>query len=137
MNFAVNYRGYQMSNPVNELKYVVKQNRRWDNHVEDLHPTLMQVNRLVFNHNRSLIFPAGNEYRRFEILSEYVPTMRGDRMEYDDTYYHALLYADEQRTMYVYDEDQNGRYYVRNGENVTNDTAVSYTHLTLPTILLV
>ena len=133
VNFAVNYRGYQMSNPANELKYVVKQNRRWDNHVEDLHPTLMQVNRLVFNHNRSLIFPAGNEYRRFEILSEYVPTMRVDRMEYDDTYYHALLYADEQRTMYVYDEDQNGRYYVRNGENVTNDTESDYffTHFTL------
>ena len=54
-------------------------------------------------------------------------------MEYDDTYYHALLYADEQRTMYVYDEDQNGRYYVRNGENVTNDTESDYffTHFTL------
>jgi len=133
VDFAVNYKGYQVSNPVNEFKYIVQQNRRWDTHVEHLQPTLMQVDRLVFNHNRSLIFPAGNEYRRFEILDEYVPTMRVDRMVFDDTYYHAILYIDEQRTNYLYDEDQNGRYVVRNDDNVSNDTESDYffTHFAL------
>ena len=133
VNFAVNYRGYQVSNPVNEFKYIVQQNRRWDNHVEDLRPTLMQVDRLVFNHNRSLIFPAGNEYRRFEILDEYVPTMRVEHMEYDDIYYNATLFTDEQRINYLYDEDQNGRYYVRSNNNTDNDTESDYfiTHFSL------
>lgn len=133
VNFAVSYSGYQVSNPVNEFKYIIQQNRRWDNHVEDLQPTLMQVNRLIFNHNRKLIFDAGNEYRRFEILDPYVPTMRVDHMEYDNGYYHATLFADEQRTSYLYDEDQNGRYYIRNRNNVESDTESDYffTHFTL------
>lgn len=133
VEYTVNYKGYQVSNPVNEFKYVVRQNRRWDTHVEDLRPTLMQVDKLIFNHNRSLIFPAGNEYRRFEILDEYVPTMHVEHMEYDDTYYHAILFADEQRINYLYDEDQNGRFYIRNDENYNNDTESDYifTHFTL------
>lgn len=133
VEFAVNYNGYQVSNPVSEFKYIVQQNHRWDNHVEDLRPTMMQVNRLIFNHNRSLIFRAGNEYRRFEILDEYVPTMRVEQMSYEDPYYHAWLNLDEQRINYLYDQDQNGRYWVRNGDNVENDTESDYffTHFTL------
>ena len=133
VNFSVNYSGYQVSNPVSDLKYIVRQNRRWDNHVENLSPTMMQVNKLIFNHNRSLIFPAGNEYRRFEMLDEYVPTMRVDYMEYDNEYYHATIMADEQRTMYLYDQDQDGRYYVRNADNEENDTQSDYffTHFAL------
>lgn len=133
VEFAVNYNGYQVSNPVSEFKYIVQQNHRWDNHVEDLRPAMMQVNRLIFNHNRSLIFRAGNEYRRFEILDEYVPTMRVEQMSYEDPYYHAWLNLDEQRINYLYDQDQNGRYWVRNGDNVENDTESDYffTHFTL------
>ena len=133
VEFAVGYSGYQVSNVVSDLKYIVMQNRRWDTHVEELRPTLMQVNRLIFNHNRQLIFNAGNEYRRFEILDPYVPTMHVDQMFYDDTYFHAQLFADEQRTSYLYDEDQNGRFLVRNNENYRNDTESDYflTHFTL------
>ena len=133
VSFAVNYSGYPLSNPVSELKYIVQQNRRWDNHVADLRPTLMQVNRLIFNHNRALIFPAGNEYRRFEILDEYVPTMHVDHMEREDDYYHATLMADRQRVNYLFDRDQDGRYVVRNGDNEENDTQSDYfhTHFTL------
>ncbi|NLV53555.1 MAG: DUF5103 domain-containing protein [Bacteroidales bacterium] len=133
VGFTINYSGYKLSNPVSELKYVVTQNRRWDTHVTDLQPSLMQVNRLIFNHNRRLIFPAGNEYRRFEMLDPYVPTLRVNEMAYDNTYYHAFLFVDEQRINYLYDEDQNGRYYIRNNDNEENDTESDYffTHFTL------
>lgn len=133
VNFAVNYKGYPISNPVSDLKYIVQQNRRWDTRVEDLRPSLMQVNRLVFNHNRKLIFKAGNEYRRFEILDPYVPTMRVDNMEYDGDLYHATLFPDEQRINYLFDKDQDGRFLIRNGDNVNNDTESDYflTHFCL------
>ena len=133
LNFAVNYGGYGVGNPVTEFRYTVMQNRRWDTHVSDLRPSLMQVNRLIFNHNRALIFQAGNEYRRFEILDEYVPTMHVDHMERDGDYYHATLMTDKQRINYLYDQDQDGRYYVRNGDNENNDTESDYfmTHFTL------
>ena len=126
VEFTVNYSGYQVSNAVSDFKYIVQQNHRWDNHVEDLRPTMMQVNKLIFNHNRALIFPAGNEYRRFEILDEYVPTMRVDQMTFEDPYYHAWLNLDEQRINYLYDQDQDGRFWIRNSDNVENDTESDY-----------
>ena len=59
--------------------------------------------------------------------------MHVDRMEFDDTYYHALLYTDEQRIIYLYDEDQNGRFLIRNDDNYNNDTESDYffTHFSL------
>ncbi len=133
VEFAINYKGYDARNPVDEFKPVVVQNRRWDNHAEDLKPTYLRTNQVIYSHNKKLIFEAGNEYRRFEILDEHTPTMRVDAMEYHDPYYHATLYTDEQRTSYLYDRDQDGRYLVRNGENIDNETESDYflTHFNL------
>lgn len=133
VSFNVNYSTYHVNHPEQELLPVVMQNRRWDNHVSGLRPTYLQVNTLIFNHNRSLIFPAGNEYRRMEILDEYAPTMRVESMQFEKPYYHAYIMTDEQRTHYIYDEDQDGRYLVRNGDNEDNETESEYfiTHFRL------
>ena len=135
VDFRVNYQGYSVQNPTSDLLPVVVQNRRWDNHVEGLRPTYMRGQELIYTHNRSLIFEAGNEYRRFEILDEYVPTMHVYSMSFHDPYYHATLMDDKPRINYLYDQDQNGRYWIRNGDNVDNDTESDYfyTHFRLLT----
>lgn len=133
LSFSINYSGFQTRNAIDELIPVVRQNNRWDNAVFNLKPTFMRVNEMVYEHNRSLIFEAGNEYRRFEILDRHVPTMRVDKMHYDGDYYHATIMTDEQRTAYLFDRDQDGRYWVRNGNNVDNETESDYyfTHFRL------
>lgn len=133
VDFNINYQTYECTNPEAEFKPVVVQNRRWDNHVSDILPTYLRTNQLVYIHNQKLIFDAGNEYRRFEILDRYVPTMRIERMAYQPPYYHAYLFGDKPRTNYKYDQDQDGRYYVRNGDNYENDSESDYfyTHFTL------
>ncbi len=133
LSFAINYSGFQVRNAVDELIPVVRQNNRWDNAIYTLKPTYMRVNEMVYEHNRNLIFEAGNEYRRFEILDRHVPTMRVDRMRYDGDYYHAEIMVDEQRTAYLFDKDQDGLYYIRNGNNVDNETESDYyyTHFRL------
>lgn len=133
LSFSINYRGFQTRNAIDELIPVVRQNNRWDNAVFDLKPTYMRVNEMIYEHNRSLIFEGGNEYRRFEILDKHVPTMRVNSMRYDGDYYHATLLTDEQRTAYLFDRDQDGRYLVRNGNNIDNETESDYyfTHFRL------
>lgn len=138
VNFNINYANFRVINPVDEFKPVVYQNRRPDNRVEGLQPTYLRSNQLVYTHNRRLIFPAGNEYRRFEILDEYQPTMHVEEMEYFDPYYHATLFVDKPRRNYLFDKDQDGLYYVRNGDNIDSETESDYfyTHFTLDTPLL-
>lgn len=133
LSFSINYNGFPVRNAIDELIPVVRQNNRWDNAVFNLKPKFMRVNEMIYEHDRNLIFEAGNEYRRFEILDRHVPTMRVDNMRYDGDYYHANLMVDEQRTAYLYDKDQDGRYYVRNGNNIDNDTESDYyfTHFRL------
>ena len=134
VNFNVNYSAYPLVRQAEtDLKVVIVQNRRWDNCVRDIFPTYLRNHELVYTHNRQLIFDAGNEYRRMEILDDHVPTMHVDAMDYLDPYYHAYIMADEQRTSYVYDQDQDGRYYVRNGDDVDNETESEYyiTHFAL------
>lgn len=133
VDFNINYQNYITSNPEAEFIPVVLQNHRWDTHVYGVKPTYLRNNQLVYTHNRNLIFNAGNEYRRFEILDKYVPTMRVDVMKYEEPYYHAYVFEDLQRINYKYDEDQNGRFLIRNSDNIENDTESDYfyTHFAL------
>ena len=45
------------------------QNGRTDNMVTGVLPTYVGPDELRYTHNKALIFPAGNEYRRFETVS--------------------------------------------------------------------
>lgn len=133
VSFSINYSGMQVKNPSSDFKPVVLQNRRWDNHVRDIMPTYMPINKLIYEHVNALIFDAGAEYRRFEILDRHTPTMRVDRMQYDGDYYHAILFEDELRTAYFFDHDQDGHYFVRHFDDDNNETESDYfyTHFSL------
>lgn len=133
VDFSVNHSTYKVDHPEQDFRYAILQNGRWDNHASVQHPTYVRGGELVFSHNRNLIFPAGNEWRRMEVLDDNVPTMRIDSMTLEGDYYHAYVMTDLQRTAYLYDEDQNGRVYVRNGDDEESDTQSEYyiTHFRL------
>lgn len=126
VSFAVQYNGLNIRNPQDELKVVVRQNNRPDNQVTGLTPTSITGNGVRYDHNRSLIFDAGNEYRRFEMLSYYHHGMGIERIERFDAYYHATLYLDRPRVNYIYDRDQNGAFIIRNDETNYSDIEADY-----------
>ena len=45
---------------------------------------------------------------------------------WDGTDYHAYVWTDEPRPSYVYDEDANGSFYIRNSDNIENNTTSEY-----------
>ena len=119
-----------------ETKLVVKQNNRLDNMVYDVKPTYVGTNQLLYSNTRALVFEGGNEYRRFDLSSLYLLGPGVEQIDYDHTYYHALLTPSEVRAEHPYmtDDDVHGQFIV-NAERVDNDdTDADYlwVHFSMP-----
>lgn len=124
-----------VEDPFNDLIVVAGQNGRLDSEIAIHQPLKMLGKRAVFEHQMPLIFDAGNEYRRFEIVSDTYPGMGVDHIEYHQPYYHYVLDEDGSRTdePYVYDQTQAGRYIVRRSGATDSDVDADYgvVHFTL------
>lgn len=126
LNLTVNYAGLSIRDYAKELYTVVMQNGRTDNAVLNPTPTYDAGNLLTYEHCRDLIFPAGNDFRRFEVVDMYYYYLNVDRISYHDPYYHANLSKDTRRHAYKFDYDHNGRYLIRADESNDNDIEADY-----------
>ena len=133
VSFVLNYPPGEVVDPATEIKPYIYQNGRTDNQVALVKPTYITPGRLEYVHNHALIFPAGNEYRRFEVINMHYATQGVDRMAYFAPYYHATLFADAQRRNYSFDMDHDGRYFIRYNLAQDADTEADYlfVHFTL------
>lgn len=126
VNMSVSLNGLNVTHPESEIYTVVMQNRRFDNAVLNPKPTYNAGNRLTYGHCRELIFPAGNEFRRFEIVNMYDYFKNVDRVTFHDPYYHADLIEDTRHHAYTFDYDHNGRYLIRYNQASNSDTEADY-----------
>lgn len=132
VTMTINYGTTKVINPHRELHTVVMQNRRYDNCVIDAEPNIITNKKIEFTHRRELIFDAGNEYHKFEILDLHVPTLNVDRLQWFDPYYHATLLEDRPAKNYISTEDQNGAFVIRTYGDTDVDITSDYvfTHFT-------
>jgi len=112
-----------------QIRTVVMQNGRWDNAVINAKPQFVMGDGLRWAHNAQLIFEGGNEYRKFELLDVRHANMGVEKINWDGKAYHAYLWPDEPRTSYVFDEDANGAFYIRNSDNSENNTTSEYVYV--------
>lgn len=127
VSMKLNYgNSYRMVNPQEQIKTVVLQNGRWDDARWNANPQYVNIDGLMWDHNRSYIFEAGNEYRKFEMLSTDVASMGIDRISWDGDQYHAYPFLSIPRPNYLYDEDANGAFCIRNSDNIENDCQSDY-----------
>ena len=129
VSMTVNYVSANVTNVDEQIYTVVRQNGREDNQKVNPRPTYATNRGLQWEHNRQLIFEAGNEYHKFEVLDVSHPTMGIDFMRWDGRHYQAFPFTDEPRRNYVYDEDANGAFYIRNSDNVENDRTCDYVYV--------
>lgn len=123
---SLSYGSLTVNNPEEQIRTVVLQNGREDNKRNNIRPNHVNIDGLEWVHNRELIFDAGNEYRKFEVLDVSHPTMGIDRIYWDGEYYQAFPFMDEPRPHYIYDEDANGAFYLRNSDNWESETTSEY-----------
>ena len=116
IRFNINPTGLRLTNHTKELKTVILQNNRWDNAVINPKADFVTPSDIQWKYTKELIFKAGNEYRKFELTNLHYGTMGIDKIRWFEPYYHAVLYAGEDRRNYVYDEDQDGGFVVRTQE---------------------
>ena len=138
VSFDVRYRPNQIRDPYSEFTCVVYQNSRDDNAVVVKRPMMVAVDHVTYDHNKDLIFPAGNEFRRFETVAEHNINMGVQAIRYYEPMYHAMLMVDEPRAglQYLYDKTQFGRFTIRNAETRGEsmlEADYMITHFTLDT----
>ena len=99
-------------NPYQDIIISVMQNRRPDTEVFVAHPLRTDGGKIIYEHNMDLVFPASNEYRRFETVREDYPGMGIEKVDFVDRNYQAWLKTDEERNdrAYNYDQTQKGRF---------------------------
>lgn len=127
--------GNKQINPYTDILVSVTQNRRPDTEVIVKNPLRVEGGRMIFEHNWDLIFPASNEYRRFETVREDYPGMNVDHVGFEGRSYQAWLNKDESRAerSYSYDQTQGGRFLPDAYTATDADTGADYVdvHFTL------
>ncbi len=134
LSYSISYGSNRVVDPRRELHTVVMQNRRQDNRVVNLPPNIQNDRGVEYTHCRQLIFPAGNEFHKFEILDVEKPGLNVDNIRWYEPYHHATLYTDRPARNYVYDEDQNGAFVMRTDNDLEEDATESeylWVHFTL------
>ena len=128
VSFALNHKNFPITYPQSDLKIFVYQNNRRDNFATGLQPMSITEDRITYTNNRNLIFPAGNEYRRMEFLSNKYNGMHVEGISFHNPYYNVTLMTDSRRDQltYQYDQDQNGRIFIGCSSCEDPDTEADY-----------
>ena len=114
LSMTLDYKDLRVTRPDEEIYTIVMQN--WNEQTARINPqpqyTYQQGMR--WEHQRDLIFNAGNEYHKFEVLDVSHPTMGIDHIGWDGEHYQAFPFATTIRRNYLTDESANGAFYIRN-----------------------
>lgn len=135
ISVTVDTRDTDVKDYFGDVTVKVSQNGRADNEVSVNRPLRVASGKLYFEHNRQLIFDAGNEYRRFEIISTQFPGIGVEEIDYRAPVYNMTLIPDRQRSLsgYLYDSTQHGRFLIREYNSTDSDVEADYvmTHFSL------
>ena len=126
VSMSLQYNKLSVTDFKREIHTVILQNGRWDTARKDAMPQFTPHDGLRWEHNKSFIFDAGNEYRKFEILSTDHPSLGIEDLKWTGNDYMAEIWTDLPRLSYAYDEDANGSFYIRNSDNYENDISSDY-----------
>lgn len=131
INMSLNYNSLKVNNPSSQIQVFILQNGREDNMKKDVKPNYITPTGLRWEHNKALIFDAGNEYHKFEVLDPTHITMGLDRVEWNEEqrHYHVYPYLCEPQRNYLYTEDADGAFYIRNSDNIENNRLSDYVYV--------
>ncbi|MDR2775890.1 MAG: DUF5103 domain-containing protein [Tannerella sp.] len=140
IDFTIDRTNINIAYPQNDLKIFVYRNNNRTDIRSDIQPLTITGKQIQYRHNRDLIFEAGNEYRRIEFPTHRYNGMGVEHTGFYNPYYHVTLFREQKRGKngYLYDQDQNGRFFIRCSECRDPDTEADYciVHFSLTSTLM-
>ncbi len=131
IDFTLNYKDYQVTNPQDEIKIVLRQNYRWDNAIIGLKPLNIRLDEKILDFNFFNLennFRAGNEFRFFDMRSIRFLGMNMAKITSNEGKPEVLLATDQPRSREAYAQvdDFNGMYVIDNYETHQGATDADY-----------
>lgn len=128
LSFNIETGQYRINDPYGEIIVRIEQNGIDVTDSRPIKPQRVEQKRLVYEHNPSLIFPAGNEFRRFETVRTDYAGMHVAENKYEGDGYTVTLFPDSERATkpYTYDRTQFGRFKVDEYSATDPDLGADY-----------
>lgn len=128
LGLEIDVEGNDIGNPYQDIKVEVMQNGRPSTSRFLKAPLRMDGINPVYEHSPELLFPASNEFRRFEAISTRFPGMHVDSVKYIENNYHVWLATDYPRDEknYEYDQTQHGRFLIREYNSTDSNIGADY-----------
>ncbi len=118
-DFEILHKNIKINNPQSEIEVVVRQNNRWDNAITGLKPAFVKKDRLIYNYQNKIIFPASKEFRFLDIRSfRYMREGIAEILE-GDQFYEVYAAPDESRAFkpFLSDIDLDGNFIIESLDN--------------------
>ena len=131
VSMRLSFNGITVTRPDDQIQTFVMQNGREDNMKVNTPPTGRTPQNLQWTHCRQLIFDAGNEYHKFEMLDPTHTTLGLASVRWDEATrtWHAWPMPCEPRPNYLYDEDADGAFLLRNSDNYEAERTSDYVYV--------
>ncbi len=136
VSFKVLAGNYPMTDTHRDLHVTVMQNGRWDSMLQNIQPRSIVGGELDFSLVPELVFPAGNEFRQWDMKTLQYNTERMHSIRFTERGYEVFLQNDEPRVNrnYLSEEDINGRRLiaVNYAQDSYTEGDYAWVHFTLP-----
>jgi hypothetical protein len=119
LNFKVNYSRIEMTNPLESVHAVIRQNQRWDNVRMNVKPSFIREDKRELEYrffDQDDQFMAGNEFRLVDFRSLNYPGQNTGRMDRSERPFHLNVQTDKSREdqAYALYQDLNGNFVIEN-----------------------
>ncbi len=136
VDFTLSLNGLRLDDPSRNIQVVVVQNFDFSTAIFDLLPSFTSLDELVYNYEEGNLFPGLGEWRHFDTKNLKYITEGIDFIRFERPLNHVYLLPDESRSNsdYLYEEDLNGKYFIKWDEGWDADTDADYikVHFSLP-----
>lgn len=136
IDFSINHKDVDISDPFTEIKVHIKQNNNEENTVTNLSPLFVKNEDLIYDYEEENTFFGNNEFRHFDFSSLRYQSERIQKINFDGQYNNIYLFNDQKRSydQYSIQPDINGKFLINSQEGWESKTEAdyAYVHFSLP-----